>query len=164
MAAEMRDRWYTADFEVLSWHDVHVHGFRIVEGEAGAADLALDLDFILAWLGPEDGRYRFRVAQAILQFHDVFDLRVALDYAACSAGTCPFSIDRIVREPLHGGPGDENEEQSDDHRFDAGPWRWRVEVNWPEGALEFQASGFSQWLLGDAVEQDAMWLPAALRM
>lgn len=144
-------RWHTADFDALSWHDVHVHGFRIVENGQGAAELALDIDFILEWLSSEDGGYRFRVAQAILQFHDVFGLRFMLDYVACSAGMTAFSIDRIEREII-----------GDDERAPA--YRWRIDVNWPEGFLEFEAPGFSQWLVGEIVEQDAQTLDPAQRL
>ncbi len=143
-------RWYTADFDALSWHDVRVHGFRIVEGAQGTAELVLDIDFILEWL-PEDDGYRFRIAQAILQFHEVFGLRFMLDYVACSAGMTAFSIDRIGREVI----GDDERAQS---------YRWRIDVNWPEGFLEFEAPGFSQWLVGEIVEQDGQTLDPRQRL
>jgi hypothetical protein len=148
-------RWYTADFDRMSWHDVHVHGFRIVETGEGVADLVFDLDYILEWLGPEaDGHYRFRVAQAILQFHDVSALRLALDYEACSATPGPFLISRIARTPLRLDAGGD----------DAGPWRWEIEVIWPEGDLAFDSPGFSQWLVGEVVEQPAQWLRPEQRL
>lgn len=144
-------RWYVADFDTLSWHDVRVHGFRIVEGDQGTAELVLDIDFILEWLPSEDGGYRFRIAQAILQFHEVFRLRFMLDYVACSAGMTAFSIDRIQREVI----GDDERAQT---------YRWRIDVNWPEGFLEFEAPGFSQWLVGEIVEQDAQTLDPKQRL
>jgi hypothetical protein len=156
-------RWHTADFDTMSWHDAHVHGWRVIEGEAGVADIALDLDFVLEWIGPEDGRYRFRVVQTMLQFHDVIGLRLALDYAVCSAGTSPFSIERIMREPLQPTRTAADDEQPDG-LDDYGPWRWRIEVNWPEGFIEFAARGFTQWAVGDAIEQDAQSLSPALRI
>lgn len=144
-------RWYVADFDTLSWHDVRVHGFRIVEGDQGTAELVLDIDFILEWLPSEDGGHRFRIAQAILQFHEVFGLRFMLDYVACSAGMTAFSIDRIEREVI----GDDERAQT---------YRWRIDVNWPEGFLEFEAPGFSQWLVGEIVEQDAQTLDPKQRL
>jgi len=144
-------RWYVADFDTLSWHDVRVHGFRIVEGDQGTAELVLDIDFILEWLPSEDGGYRFRIAQAILQFHEVFGLRFMLDYVACSAGMTAFSIDRIEREVI----GDDERAQT---------YRWRIDVNWPEGFLEFEAPGFSQWLVGEIVEQEAQTLDPKQRL
>ncbi|MES2671177.1 MAG: hypothetical protein V4673_12265 [Pseudomonadota bacterium] len=143
-------RWYTADFDALSWRDVRVHGFRIVEGAQGTAELVLDIDFILEWL-PEDDGYRFRIAQAILQFHEVFGLRFMLDYVACSAGMTAFSIESIEREVI----GDDERAQS---------YRWRIDVNWPEGFLEFEAPGFSQWLVGEIVEQDGQTLDPRQRL
>lgn len=154
-------RWHTADFDALSWHDVHVHGFRIVEGEHGTAELQLDIDFILEWMRGEDGGPRFRVAQAMLQFHEVSGLRFALDYVACSAGMSAFAIGGITREPL--GEAGEDQDGRDD-RDDRGPWRWRIGMDWPEGFLAFEATGFSQWLVGEVVEQDAQWLQAVDRL
>ena len=148
-------RWHTADFETLQWHDVHVHGFRILADERGTAELVLDIDFILEWIRGDDDRFRFRIAQAMLQFHEVFGLRFALDYVACSAGMSAFAIERIERAPLR---------EIADSEDDFGPWRWRIDINWPEGFLEFESSGFSQWLVGDVVEQDAQLLPPAQRM
>jgi hypothetical protein len=150
-----QERWHTADFEAMQWHDVCVHGFRIVADERGTAELVLDIDFILEWIREDDGRFRFRIAQAILQFHEVFGLRFALDYVACSAGMSAFSIDRIERVPLR-------EIADDEDHF--GPWRWRIDVGWPEGFLEFESSGFSQWLVGDVLEQPAQGLQPAQRI
>ena len=151
-------RWYTADFDALSWHDASVHGFRIVEGENGSAELQLDIDFVLERSDAGEGGRRFQVAQAMLQFHEVFGLRLALDYVACSAGTTPFSIGAIRRESLR--PPADDAGEVDDH----GPWRWRIEVDWPEGRLEFEASGFTQWLVGDPREQDMPTLASSERL
>ncbi|TXI43652.1 MAG: hypothetical protein E6Q50_18600 [Lysobacter sp.] len=154
-------RWYTADFDAMSWHDVGVHGFRIVENGNGTAELQLDLDYILEWLNAEkEGALCFRIAQATLQFHEVFGLRFSLDYVACSAGMSPFSIDRIRRESLR-MPND----RGDDSVCAAdGPWRWRIDLNWPEGFMEFEATGFSQWMVGEVIEQNAQVLDPVDRL
>ncbi|MFZ5635530.1 MAG: hypothetical protein ACOY82_02975 [Pseudomonadota bacterium] len=149
-----RERWYTADFDQLDWRDVRVHGFRIVEGARGDAELQLDVDFLLA--RSEAG---FRVAQTMLQFHDVSGLRLSLDYVACSAGMTAFVIDRIERTPLR-DVGD----AAGDAPGDFGPWRWRIAIAWPEGFLDFDATGFSQWLVGEPIEQDAPSLAPADRL
>ena len=154
-------RWHTADFDAMSWHDVHVHGFRIVEGEHGTAELQLDIDFILEWIRNGGAPLRFRVAQAMLQFHEVFGLRFALDYVACSAGMSAFAIGGITRESLRDV---EDDQDGREDRDDRGPWRWRIDVNWPEGFLAFEATGFSQWLVGEVVEQEAQSLQAVDRL
>lgn len=135
------ERWSTDHFDALSWRDVRVHGFRLIEGEHGTAELVLDIDFILERSSAEDDRPRFRVAQAILQFHEVFGLRFVLDYAVCSAGMTAFSIADIEREALDSPGGRPS-------------YRWRIEVNWPEGMLEFESPGFSQWLVGEPLDTD----------
>jgi hypothetical protein len=43
--------WTSDDYEMLSWHDVHVHGFRLenFKQDNGSADLVLDIDYVLKW-------------------------------------------------------------------------------------------------------------------
>ena len=112
----------------------------------------------------------YAVAQAMLVFHDVAGLRFILDYAACSAASGPFSIETVHREPLGwSGPGpdgaDDDGDDGDDYGEgdDYGPWRWRIDLAWPEGELAFEAGGFSQWLVGEPQMLDGPVLPAALR-
>jgi hypothetical protein len=99
----MSDRgpWGTEDFEALSWHDVRIHGVRLerFNEDEGSAELVLDIDYILKW-EKSDNSFLFTVCQAILRFHSVFNLKFELNYAAPSAGMCPFSVSGIEREVL----------------------------------------------------------------
>ena len=122
--------WTTADFETMSWHDCHVYGFRMEEGEHGTAEVTFDIDFIVEWLCISDRSIEFRVAPATLTFHGVFGLRIELDYAAVSAGMTPFSIAGIERDAL-------------DY---PGSFRWRLPINWPSGMITFESPGFTQVL------------------
>lgn len=125
--------WTTADFESLSWHDCHVYGFGLEEREHGTAELSFDLDLIVEWLCAVDRSVDFRVAPATLTFHEVFGLRLELDYASVNAGMCPFSLDGIDREPLAVATG-------------VSSFRWRLRVNWPKGLITFDSPGFTQVL------------------
>jgi hypothetical protein len=128
-----KSHWTTADFETLSWHDCHVYGFRLEEGEHGTAEVTFDIDFIVEWLCTTDRSIEFRVAPATLTFHSVFGLRFELDYAAVSAGMTAFSIAAIEREAReHAGA-----QQS---------FRWRLPINWPSGLITFESPGFTQVL------------------
>ena len=134
--------WSTADFDSLSWHDVHVHGFTLGAYSAtrGTADLSFHIDFILEW-SKDDSGFSFLVAPAELVFHDVFGLQMALDYRSASAGMVPFSLDRIERSALpHGGCA------------------WQLVLNWPHGTVSFEASGFTQRLTGTPVRAAQQWL------
>ena len=146
-----RGPWSTDDFELLSWHDVHVHGFRFgaFDNEGGSADLILDIDYILQW-HQNQGAFAFTVCPAALRFHAVFGLRITLDYAQPTAGMCPFSIDGIERVPL---------------QFEAGhmSYRWRIPINWPKGEIEFQAPSFTQTLAGVPRRHSQQWLDSADR-
>lgn len=143
------DIWTTSDFDAMNWHDVHVHAFRIVEGAHGSGELILDIDYILEWHAGAT-LHSFVVAQATLQFHDVHDLVMNLDYAAPQAGFGAFSIDGVAREPF-----------TDARGFNA--VRWRLEVNWPDGSIEFIATGFTQTRVGEPVMQMRQSFSAASR-
>ena len=123
--------WDESQFDEMSWHDNHVHALRIRKGRHGYdGELELDIDYILDWLRPSESTFAFRVAPATLTFIDVLDLRIEIDYAAFSYATTPFSIAAITRQAAtsHGGT------------------RWTLELNAPNGAISFLASGFRQVL------------------
>jgi len=134
----MPDAWSTGDFDQMSWHDCHVHGFRIAElaEEHGTAELELDLDFIVEWRCREDRTFEFRIAPATLVFHSVFGLRFELDYVEPTAGMGPFSLDGIEREMIS---------YSAEHTS----YRWRLPINWPTGLITFESPGFTQRLRGE---------------
>ena len=126
-------RWSEDDFNSMSWHDCHVHGFRVAEGEHGAGELALDLDYILEWK-PEQDKFSFLLVPATLRFHNVFGLRVTLDWATPTAGFGPFSLSGIERKM-----------EVREHYIAT---LWNLPVNWPSGAIEFEATGHTQVALG----------------
>ena len=120
--------WTDADFESMSWHDTHVHGLQIEGGgEHGTGTFVLDLDYIVEWLPPIEGVFQFRLAPATLTFHNVFGLKIELDWVG--AAMTPFSISAIGRKKL----------QHDS-------WAWSIGVNWPEGFITFESTGFTQVL------------------
>jgi hypothetical protein len=98
----------------------------------------LMLDFIVEWLWHEDRSCESRVAPATLTFHDIFGLRVELDYASVSAGMTPFTIAGIEREALAYSTGHAS-------------FRWRLPVNWPSGLITFESPGFTQVLRRPAI-------------
>jgi hypothetical protein len=131
--------WHTEDFDSLSWHDVHVHGFQFVsfKSDEGVADLAFDIDYILDW-DNSGSQFLFTVCRAELTFHDVFGLKLELDYVTPTAGMCSFSIDSINREPLEYTTGVKS-------------YRWQIKINWPYGFIEFEAPSFTQKLIGEPI-------------
>lgn len=143
--------WSTKDFGEMSWHDVHVHGFRMVEFDPsnGSAEFILDIDYILEWL-QNDGAFSFVVAQASLQFHEVFGLKFTLDYATPTAGMCPFSLAGIERELVT-------------YSTERTSYKWRLDINWPSGQIEFQSPGFTQRLVGQPYTQPQQWLEPSQR-
>ncbi|MEI2742895.1 MAG: hypothetical protein V9G63_10760 [Candidatus Competibacter sp.] len=134
--------WTNEDYEALSWHDVHVYGFRLdsFDERNGTADLILDIDYILRW-ELKGEKYLFTVCQATLCFHQIFNLKFSLDYMTPTAGLCPFSLAGIEREGLEFPNGYKN-------------YQWHLPFNWPEGTIEFEALEFTQALIGTPQVQD----------
>jgi hypothetical protein len=145
--------WSTPDFDEMSWHDVHVHGFSLenFDDTTGCSDLVLDIDYILEWLN-EGAEFRFKVCRAELRFEKVFALKVALDYAASSAGMSPFALSQIRREEITYHTG-------------ARGFKWCLEINWPLGGLvEFESPSFKQSLVGEPRYQTGQWLSSEYRI
>ena len=150
----------SCDLEDRSWHDNTLYGLRLDVGDCARgdwhADLVLDIDHIVEWLCGEGRQIRFRVAPATLTFHDVTDLRIAID-CGDSGGRIALhalSIDAITRERI----------QDQKICLDRPYWRWRIALNWPQGgALTFGASGLTQVLRAEPVLLDQQQLPPADR-
>jgi hypothetical protein len=149
MSEAERSQWTEADFDDLSWHDNAVHALRLVEGEYGAGQLHLDIDYILEWLRDDSDEIAFRIAPASLEFRDVTNLKVTLDYETPTAGLTPFSLDRIDRQL----------EQRDRYEVIL----WTLVVNWPVGGITFEAKGFRQFLRGPPVVSSQQQLSAGVR-
>lgn len=129
-------KWTHEQFSEMSWHDNHVHAFRIVEGPHGAGKLILDLDYILEWICESNG-YKFKIIPVDLTFLDVSELRLSLDYATPTAALGPFSIHSIERvsEP----------------RTHYVAELWKIAINWPKGEIMFEAKGYEQHATGPVV-------------
>lgn len=145
--------WTEADFQSLSWHDNHVHALEIraATPDHGTGELVLHLDHILEWLPPVDGKYLFRVAPAVLTFKEIFGLRLELDYTSVQAGMTPFSIGNIDREQILYPTGHVS-------------FRWTIQINWPAGAITFEAPAFAQELVGESVTSSTQALSRAKRL
>src|ERR1700741_3140422 len=134
--------WTEADFEKMSWHDNHVHGLQIEGGgEYGTGTLILDLDYITEWGRPVEGAFQFRLAPATLNFRHVFAIKIDLDWIGIAM--TPFSISGIGREKLPHGS-----------------WAWTIGVNWPEGFIAFESTGFTQALRAQVITKSEQCLEA----
>jgi hypothetical protein len=110
----------------------------------------LDIDYIIEWLETESN-LSFIVAQASLRFHEVFGLKFALDYATPTAGMSAFSLAGVERERLVYPTGYTT-------------YQWKLGINWPTGAIEFQSPGFTQSLTGKPYTQPSQSLEPSQRI
>src|SRR5579864_7598238 len=141
-----KKQWSTSDFDVMSWHDVHVYGFRLadVKPDYGTADIIFDIDYILEWI-KLDQKFMFAVAQASLRFHEAFYLRFSLDYKGPTAGMSPFTLAGIERRTITYPTG-------------AQSFEWGIDINWPTGKIELEAPAFTQVLVGPVHRQSGLSL------
>ncbi|MCX7008625.1 MAG: hypothetical protein NTY53_15465 [Kiritimatiellaeota bacterium] len=116
--------WTEADYDTMSWHDAAIHGFRLIAGEHGSGKLVLDIDYILEWI-QAGNHFEVRRQPATLTFHEVFGLRMSLDYASCSAAFTPCSIDKIERRS--------------EQRAGYAAQNWTIAINWPVGQITFES-------------------------
>ena len=155
----MPSQYSHADFENLSWHDNIIYGLGFDVGDSFQgdwhSDLVLDIDHIVEWVREAD-QVQFRVAPATLTFHNVTDLRVAVDFGdgGQQISLHELSIDMITRERV------ENQKICLDRPY----YDWLIGLNVPRGGtIAFGASGFTQSLRATPVLCDEQRLPAADR-
>jgi hypothetical protein len=142
-----------SEFEKMIWHDNAIHGFHIREsGDNCNGELDFDIDYILEWLAPENNSFSFRVAPAMLTFHDVSDLIISINYAKITAAVQPMTIHEIRREVINYANG-----------FSS--FKWMIEINWPlDSFISFEASGFTQKMYGQQVASGAQYLQPSERV
>ena len=133
----------------MSWHDNHVHAFRILEGADGSGDLIFDLDYIVEWIKTPENRFHFRILPVSLTFHGVMFLQASIDYATPTAAFSPFMIHEIERRS----------EQREHYVAQL----WTISINWPNGKFIFEAQGFTQRGFGEPILSDGQCLSPDLR-
>ena len=120
--------WTEADFDQMSWHDVHVHA---VAFRPDILELWLDIDYIFSWVAPQQTEtyYSFWVAPATLIFENVYDLEFTI-----GSRVGEMSLQGIGRT----GPSAPRFPVTKQHE-----WHWLLEFN--EGQMTFSSVGFTQF-------------------
>src|SRR5512142_25972 len=93
--------------DLPSWHDNLVYGMHLrcadPERNVWRSELVLDIDHIVEWVPQSGGGMRFLMAPATVIFHDVSELKVAIDFASdfgYRRNLNELSIDRLIRQPI----------------------------------------------------------------
>jgi hypothetical protein len=75
MPPTIKPFWTDADFDAMSFHDVHIRAFG---AEPDTYELLLDLDYLFQWVPPAEGEtyFRFWVAPVTLAFENAHDVRI----------------------------------------------------------------------------------------
>ena len=82
--------WTQDDYELMGWHDAHVHGFAIQhQEESWEHNLLIDIDYIFKWEKPvpPDQYFTFWVAPCTLVFKNAFAIRGGMDTNGGGIGT-----------------------------------------------------------------------------
>ena len=135
--------WTDQDFDAMSWHDCHIHAWRVIEGQHGNGELEFDIDYILEWKR-DDNAFSFVLVPATIVFHNVSGLRVSLDWTTTSAALGPICLSAV--------------EQTIEQRAHYSATLWTLSVNWPAGEIAFEASGFAQHAWGREVVSKRQFL------
>lgn len=121
--------WTTSDFDVMGWHDSHVHGLAW-KGEEFKT-LFLDIDYIFAWVNPvpPDHHFTFWVSPCTL----VFNFVTNLDAQIGDSMTAEIEIEDITKASPIEGPKPFGTEL---------PWTVQLQ----EGQICFSSTGYTQYV------------------
>lgn len=138
------------------FHDDSIYGFKLVgpdpDNHDWTSELQLDIDHILAWITADDGKFRFRISQALLVFENVTDLQVSFSFS--NSSIFPLPIDSIVRsrEPVVA--------RVPAHR----EFHWKISLNDLRGGkIEFRSTGYRIHLRGEEMVLSEQTIPKHLR-
>jgi hypothetical protein len=119
--------WTDKDFGTISWHDNVIHSIAFPKEDLL---LRISLDYILEWkLISATNRYQFVVAPAILEFNNVLNLSMSLNFGEYTG----LHIDEITRK---------NKRKS----FNGQLWIYDYAIVTDRGKIEFNSTGFKQKL------------------
>ncbi|HEY5313200.1 MAG TPA: hypothetical protein VIK18_11805 [Pirellulales bacterium] len=134
----MLDRYVTADFETLGFHDCKIHGIDWRSDDFG---IAFMVDYIVEWVHPgsDQQHFQFWMRPAVLVFSNVDDVEIALNWKGLRLECC---IDELCRGPSRVTPNGTTQ------------WKWSFSLSEPSGAIDLWATGFELAMLGPAVKSD----------
>lgn len=121
--------WTDADFDVMGWHDVHIHAIAF---SPKTEELLMDIDYMFAWVDPEppEKHYSFWMSPCTLVFANAYDFKAKTDWGL------GMEISHVSRQ----------ETEASKKVSPLGyPKHWEWTFDCQEGALSFLASGYQQF-------------------
>lgn len=120
--------WSEADFDRMSWHDVHIHALAF---STETHEFLMDIDYMFAWVDPEvpDPNYTFWMAPCTWIFSNVHSFTANIEWGL------GLEISGVSRENI-GRP------QNADHIMKDKEWKWEFDCQ--EGVFSFRSVGFVQ--------------------
>lgn len=120
--------WDERDFEQMDWHDSRIYAF---EFKAESFEFALDIDYILQWVRPNDDEtsFKFWVAPATLVFRNIWNLNMEIG-----------SLDLEIQDLQRSNP---RPPKNVNYIKESLEYDWLIETN--SGEISFTAVGYKQY-------------------
>jgi hypothetical protein len=130
--------WTEADFEVMGWHDCHIHAISF----GGDFELLFDVDYIFKWVSHKK-HFDFWVSPCTLAFENVYDIEFDLSYS-----TGGLDIDDITK----GSPNKPRNATLIGRDLE---FFWEIETQ--QGQIQFKSVGYKQYVRSLPVYQRAQY-------
>ena len=122
-----KEIWTDSDFERMSWHDNHIHGFSFNSD----FKLCLDIDYIFKWV-LKGKYYNFWMSPCTLVFDNI------LDFSMDELDPSDLTILEITREAIV-PPQNEYYIQNNITEYE-----WFIEIL--QGEISFRSTGYRQYV------------------
>ncbi len=139
-----------------TFHDDSIYGLKFVgpdpDNHDWTSELHLDIDHIVEWIKADNGRFRFRISQALLVFESVSNLHVSIAFS--NTNIFPLPIDSILRssQPVVA--------RVPEHR----EFQWEIKLNdLNDGKIEFWSTGYRIHFRGTEMNLAEQTMPKNLR-
>lgn len=119
--------WTEADFENMSWHDVHIHAISFGKDW----ELLFDIDYIFEWV-QVNKILKFWISPCTLVFENVYDL--VIEAADLNGSLVIDSIERI----------DPTKPKNAEHINRDTEYTWEIQL--VRGFMSFKSVGFKQYV------------------
>lgn len=131
----VKEIWTDEDFLEMGWHDARLYRMSFPDDQCR---IRFDIDYIFKWVKGEGGKFDFWVAPCLLEFRDVYDLKINLDFK----NSYPIDILDIIRSAPKASPN-------------SSTVFWDFEIILYDGKINFRSYGFEQKVLMQPIFSEA---------
>ncbi len=123
----VKEIWSDEDFFEMGWHDARLYRMSFPDDQCR---IKFDIDYIFEWVEAKGDQFNFWVAPCLLEFREVYDLKINLDFK----NSYPIDILEITRSGPKLSPG-------------SSAVFWDFVIVLHSGEVRFRSYGFEQKVL-----------------